>query len=130
MSSMTPATWSRKPTQMRSSGARTVSSPTSSYTLGANVENLDLNGAAITGTGNTLNNVINGNDEDNQLFGGAGNDTLNGDDGNDMLDGGTGNDTMSGGDDNDTIIGGAGNDTLMLAAGVNTIVYNSVNFGD
>ena len=44
--------------------------------LGANVENLDLNGTAITGTGNALNNIINGNDGNNQLFGGGGNDTL------------------------------------------------------
>ena len=90
------------------------------YTLGANVENLDLNGAAVTGTGNALNNVINGNGEANQLFGGGGNDTLNGDDGNDLLDGGAGNDTLNGGDDNDTIIGGAGNDIIDVGGGVNT----------
>ena len=36
------------------------------------------------GTGNALNNIINGNDAANQLFGGGGNDTLNGDDGNDL----------------------------------------------
>ena len=100
-----------------------------SYTLGANVENLDLNGTAITGTGNALNNAINGNDENNQLFGGAGSDTLVGNDGNDVLDGGEGNDTLNGGDDNDTIIGGGGNDTIDVGGGVNTIVYNSVNFG-
>ena len=83
-----------------------------------------------TARGNELNNIINGNDAANQLFGGGGNDTLNGDDGNDLLDGGTGNDTINGGDDNDTIIGGAGNDTIDVGGGVNTIVYNASGFGD
>jgi Ca2+-binding RTX toxin-like protein len=99
------------------------------YTLGANVENLDLNAAAVRGTGNALDNVINGNDENNELFGAGGNDTLNGDDGDDLLDGGLGNDTLNGGDDNDTIIGGGGNDTIDVGGGVNTIIYNSVGFG-
>ncbi|TCR68507.1 peroxidase family protein [Bosea sp. BK604] len=99
------------------------------YTLGANLENLDLNGTAVRGTGNILNNVINGNGQANQLFGAGGNDTLNGDDGNDLLDGGDGNDTISGGDDNDTIIGGAGNDTIDVGGGFNTIVYNAPGFG-
>ena len=41
----------------------TGSNPISTYMLGANVENLDLNGGdAINGTGNALNNIINGND--------------------------------------------------------------------
>jgi Ca2+-binding RTX toxin-like protein len=99
------------------------------YTLGENVENLDLNGTAIRGTGNALNNIINGNDEDNQIFGGAGNDTLNGDDGNDVIDGGLGNDNITGGNGNDTIIGNSGDDTIDVGGGVNTIVYNTPNFG-
>ena len=46
------------------------------YTLGANVENLTLTGAAaINGTGNTLNNVLTGNSAANVLTGGLGNDT-------------------------------------------------------
>lgn len=54
------------------------------WTLGANVENLTLTGAAaINGSGNTLDNVITGNDGDNVLDGGAGNDTLAGGLGND-----------------------------------------------
>ncbi len=100
------------------------------YLLGANVENLDLNGTAVIGTGNALNNVINGNDEANQLFGGGGDDTLAGGDGADLLDGGSGNDTLNGGNDNDNIIGGTGNDTIDVGGGFNRIVYNSAGFGN
>jgi Ca2+-binding RTX toxin-like protein len=58
------------------------------YTLGANLENLTLTGAAhLSATGNALNNVLTGNDGNNLLNGGAGVDTL---------------------------IGGAGNDTYIL----------------
>ena len=48
------------------------------YTLGANVEILNLVGTAIKGTGNALNNAIYGNASDNILDGGAGADTLTG----------------------------------------------------
>ncbi|RYE55523.1 MAG: calcium-binding protein, partial [Rhizobiaceae bacterium] len=99
------------------------------YVLGANLENLDLNGAALSGTGNALNNVINGNDLNNQLFGGAGNDTLGGDDGDDLLDGGTGDDILNGGAGNDTVVGGEGNDTIDVGTGFNRIVYNAIGFG-
>jgi serralysin len=52
---------------------------TISYTLGANVENLNLLGVGdINGTGNALNNRITGNYEDNILDGGAGADFMAG----------------------------------------------------
>ncbi|HZF96445.1 MAG TPA: M10 family metallopeptidase C-terminal domain-containing protein [Allosphingosinicella sp.] len=54
------------------------------YTLGANLENLVLTGAAIRGTGNALNNVITGNALDNVLNGGAGADAMAGGLGNDF----------------------------------------------
>ncbi|WP_324287528.1 M10 family metallopeptidase C-terminal domain-containing protein [Pseudomonas monsensis] len=54
------------------------------FTLGANLENLTLEGLAnINGIGNAQNNVIIGNDGNNQLNGGAGLDTLIGGKGND-----------------------------------------------
>jgi Ca2+-binding RTX toxin-like protein len=64
------------------------------WTLGANVENLTLTGtAAISGTGNALDNIITGNGANNTLSGGAGNDRLDGALGSDTMIGGTGDDT-------------------------------------
>lgn len=66
-----------------------------SWTLGANLENLLLQGkAAINGTGNGLSNLIVGNAGNNSLSGGRGADTLEGGLGNDTLDGGAGTDTI------------------------------------
>ncbi len=57
-------------------GIDTVQS-TISYTLGANVENLLLNGtAAINGTGNALDNLLVGNSGNNVLNGLTGSDTV------------------------------------------------------
>ncbi|MCP9832556.1 hypothetical protein KBZ14_08320 [Synechococcus sp. HJ21-Hayes] len=59
-------------------GVDTVQSSVA-YTLGANLENLTLVGAAaINATGNTLNNVLRGNAAANILIGGAGADVLTG----------------------------------------------------
>ena len=58
------------------------------------VENLTLTGtAAISGTGNALDNILIGNSGANVLTGGDGADTLNGGAGADQMFGGTGNDT-------------------------------------
>ena len=55
------------------------------YTLGTNLENLTLTGAAaINGTGNAADNVITGNAAANVLNGGTGVDTLVGGAGNDI----------------------------------------------
>src|SRR5204863_491020 len=70
-------------TENAAEGTDTVQSSVS-FTLGANVENLTLTGAAaINGTGNTVANTITGNSGDNILDGGAGADTLAGGLGND-----------------------------------------------
>jgi hypothetical protein len=81
-----------------------------SFTLPANVEQLFLDGAArgslpplpalpptamvpgLTGTGNSLDNLLVGNAENNVLSGLGGHDTLDGRAGNDTLIGGLGND--------------------------------------
>ncbi|WP_292556451.1 calcium-binding protein [Methylobacter sp.] len=90
------------------------------YTLGANIENLTLTGAAsISGTGNELDNVIVGNSGNNVLSGLAGDDTLTGNAGNDTLNGGAGADTMS---------GGAGND-IYVVDNVGDVVTEGLNAG-
>jgi Ca2+-binding RTX toxin-like protein len=67
-------------------------------TKGANVEGLTLTGVAINGKGNSLNNILVGNDRNNNLVEES---SLSG---NDILDGGAGIDTMSGGTGNDKYI--------------------------
>lgn len=68
-----------------------------SFSLGKQfIENLTLTGnAAINGTGNTLDNVLLGNDAANKLKGGGGGDILVGGAGKDTLTGGVGNDTFA-----------------------------------
>lgn len=80
-------------TELANQGADTVQSSVT-WTLGTNLENLSLLGAAaINGTGNAAANVLSGNSAANTLTGGAGNDRLDGGAGADKLVGGTGNDT-------------------------------------
>jgi Ca2+-binding RTX toxin-like protein len=96
-------------------GSDTVNSSVN-YTLGANLEVLNLIGAALNGTGSAEANQITGNAANNLLAGLGGNDTLNG---------GLGNDTLNGGIGNDLLSGGAGLDLFvfnsLLASNVDTI---------
>lgn len=66
------------------------------FTLTFQVENLQLTGNAVSGTGNELGNGITGNTRNNLLSGGAGNDSLNGGGGAREID------TLTGGADADT----------------------------
>jgi Ca2+-binding RTX toxin-like protein len=96
------------------------------FTVGNNIENLTLLGAAATnGTGNTLNNTLTGNSAANILSGLGGND---------ILDGGAGSDTMNGGDGDDIYYVDSFSDVVsetnaVLATGGNDLVYFSGTAG-
>jgi Ca2+-binding RTX toxin-like protein len=90
------------------------------WTLGANVEGLELNGAAVRGEGNGLANRLVANAVSSTLLGMAGNDTLTGGAGDDSLDGGTGADSMAGGVGNDLYIVENAGDIIVEAAGGGT----------
>ncbi|WP_082504478.1 family 16 glycosylhydrolase [Methylobacterium sp. Leaf111] len=104
---------SEKVTEGTAKGFDTVQTALSSYTLGANLERLVYTGSSsFTGTGNTLNNVIEGGASNDTLNGGAGADVLFGKDGDDALNAGDGNDSVYGGTGIDTIRGNNGDDVL------------------
>lgn len=88
------------------------------FVLPDNVENLVMKGAGLRGSGNLLDNRLEGSDGVDQLFGLAGNDILLGGAGNDALDGGDGNDTLNGGAGNDKVWGGAGIDYFAFGSDV------------
>jgi Ca2+-binding RTX toxin-like protein len=90
-------------TENANEGTDTVYS-TVSFTLGANVEDLVLQGTGTSdGTGNVLDNLIAGNGADNEI---------RGNDGADLLKGGGGADTLRGGNQNDELYGESGDDIL------------------
>jgi Ca2+-binding RTX toxin-like protein len=122
------------------------------HSSGRDIEDLVLTGSDNTsGTGNRLDNFIEGNAGHNVLHGGRGDDILNGRDGDDTLfgdqghdmlyggrgrdhlfgsdgddffQGGDGNDFLSGDDGNDTLIGGEGHDTLRGGSGLDVFVID------
>ena len=96
------------------------------YTLGNNVENLNLLGAAIIGTGNALDNIMTGNVLNNVLDGGAGNDTLDGGLGADILMGGLGDDTYMVNDVSALVIESAREGTDMVISSVDYVLAANV----
>jgi Ca2+-binding RTX toxin-like protein/arylsulfatase A-like enzyme len=75
------------------------------HQLADNIEELRLAGAARTGTGNGLANL---------LYGTVGGDVLTGLGAADRLEGGDGDDRLDGGADDDVMLGGAGNDVYSV----------------
>ncbi|PHM05593.1 calcium-binding protein, partial [Nostoc sp. 'Peltigera malacea cyanobiont' DB3992] len=114
------------------------------WVLGNNLENLTLTGTgAINGTGNSLNNILMGNNGANTLTGGDGNDSLFGNSGNDTLFGSAGDDLIAGGVGRDVLTGGTGQDSFNLTGtriggydtiadftlGEDTILISKAEFG-
>ena len=137
-----------------SSGTKDVAYSTVDFDLstkGANVEALALQGFAVKGTGNDLDNFVAGTLNDNVLSGLAGDDVLFGDSsfndqffekernalstagdfssqgGDDILLGGDGNDGLIGQGGSDVLDGGAGADVMIGGAGSDTYYIDNVN---
>jgi Ca2+-binding RTX toxin-like protein len=139
-------------TEAAGAGIDTVTTTLTSYTLGANLENLVMAAPASAGQsfgyGNALDNVltlvasfssvlygmggndtINGSAAGDQLFGGDGNDTINAGGSSDVVYGELGNDTLNGGDGNDYLQDDAGTNTLNGGDGSDYVVFqgNAIN---
>lgn len=91
------------------------------YTLGDNLDDLILLddpitglGTPINGTGNALDNLIDGNSGNNVIRGEGGDDDLLGNSGDDTLIGGAGNDVLNDSAGFDVLQGGAGNDLYTI----------------
>ena len=94
---------------------RTVLSPDTNQLLVG--DNLDDQGSGFAGNDTLLG--YGGNDN---LNGNVGNDLINGGKGNDILIGGKGDDTLIGGTGNDVLTGGSGKDVFVLASGGNETI--------
>jgi len=92
-----------------------------SYTLGSNLENLQVLGADTIGIGNDFNNIIVGGEGRQQIFGAGGNDTLSGGSGGDLfiVRANSGSDTIT-----DFEAGTGGGDIVQLGS------YGFMNFSD
>jgi Ca2+-binding RTX toxin-like protein len=94
-----------------------------SFTLGANLEDVFLEGEAdLDATGNELDNAVIGNAGVNVLRGLDGDDILNGFEGDDSLFGGNGDDRLVGIEGDDLLVGGAGDDTYHVDGEADVIV--------
>ena len=118
------------------------------WTLGAGLENLDIDDSGVedygaSGTGNELNNVIRGGANGGTLsglggndlliargaqpwnvtwlYGGDGADTLRGGDWSTEMDGGAGDDVLIGAGDNDVAVGGDGADSFVFQGSFHAI---------
>jgi Ca2+-binding RTX toxin-like protein len=93
------------------------------HTLGAHFEHLELLGiGAVIGTGNGLDNTIQGSVADNFIDGRGGDDSLLGHAGDDVVLGGKGADELFGGSGEDEVRGQDGADTLWGETGADLLI--------
>ncbi|HEV2746121.1 MAG TPA: hypothetical protein VGW34_02340 [Allosphingosinicella sp.] len=97
------------------------------HVLGAGIEELRLFGAAHSGTGNALANLIVGTNADNLLSGLGGDDSLRGQSGVDTLRGGDGGDMAFGSLGNDLLFGEEGDDRLAGEGGADALAGGAGN---
>ncbi len=118
-------------TELVNAGVDTVRSTMDGYALGSELENLVLEGEAVTGSGNDLDNALIGNAMDNQLSGGAGDDRLAGWHGNDTLLGGAGLDTyvFARADGQDIVVDTEGTGRLHFSEGISLADLDFVRSG-
>ena len=110
-----------KVTELAGGGTDLVRATVGGLVLAANVENLEIAGAAsIGGMGNSLANLMTGNSGVNLLVGDTGNDTLNGGANADNLIGNKGDDTF--------IVDNAGDQVFEVAGEGKDTVRSSVTF--
>ncbi|MFA9229647.1 MAG: M10 family metallopeptidase C-terminal domain-containing protein [Microgenomates group bacterium] len=116
-------------TELAGGGAADTALAYVSYTLGAEVENLTLATAGLTGTGNAGANLMTGSAGIDHLIGLDGADTLDGAAGADVLEGGIGNDTYIIDDAGDVVIEAVdgGIDTVVVMADGLAIAANIEN---
>ena len=95
------------------------------YQLGDNLEDLQLQGTAVHGFGNGLDNWIWGNSGNNALWGFGGDDHLFGGDGTDTLYGGADEDHLDGGTGADKMYGGAGSDSYIVDNAGDLVIENA-----
>ena len=90
----------------------------------ANGESLSVGDLYTLIDGDADDDTLWGNAGNDTLYGGTGNDTLYGNAGNDLLYGDAGNDTLEGNAGNDTLVGGTGNDRLEGGEGNDVYVFS------
>ena len=93
----------------------------------ANNQKIDLNQGQFSDIGALTKNlsIAMGTIIENAI-GGSGNDVIFGNDSNNQLTGGAGDDTINGGAGNDQLIGGAGNDNLDGGTGIDVAIYTGL----
>ncbi len=92
----------------------------------------DLDGVSISGSGSS--DQINGDEQNDMIWGGSGHDGISGLAGSDIIYGGSGRDVINGNEGNDSVVGGSNDDVINGNEGNDTLLGDSgddvLNGGD